>query len=245
MRRLMQLPRGARWGVALLLALPYLALLVALFALPARDARWLPALVVGPFLLAPLESLLLTPLFALTGRFTYRSPMLLTTRAAASARASGGALELHTGTLFDYVTELRWARRGPATARVVLVEIVRGLLAIVAAVERGDLPATTELRVTSYVFSDRTLARLGFRFRPAPPLARLNLAVVVLSVAVRLAYVRGRFSLPDLGRVRQGVIPAGELARRGPALRAMLARLTSRSLPPSSPARAGRRPRPA
>jgi hypothetical protein len=95
---------------------------------------------VGPFLLAPLESLLLTPLFALAGRFTYHSPMLLATRAADGAGTPGGALELHTGTLFDYVTELDWARRGPATARVVLVEIVRGLLAIVAAVERGDLP---------------------------------------------------------------------------------------------------------
>ena len=104
-------------------------------------------------------------------------------------------------------------------------------LAIVAAVERGDLPASTELRATSYVFSDRTLERLGFRFRPAPALARLNLALVVVSVAVRLAYVRGAFTLPDLARVRQSVVPAGELARRGPALRALLARLTSVTSP--------------
>jgi hypothetical protein len=216
----MRLPPAARWAAALLMAALYLALLGSMIALPVIDLRWLPLLVAAPFVMAPLESLLFTPLYALTGRFTYHSAMLLSTRAA------DGALELHTGTLLDYVTFLDRSRRGPQATRVVLAEIVRGLLAIATAVERGSVAPATEVRATSYFFSLRTLERLGFRMRPAPRLVVLNLATAFVSVALRLSWVRGQPSFPDLSRVRQGIVPAGELARRAPELRRVLAHLT-------------------
>jgi hypothetical protein len=142
-------------------------------------------------------------------------------------RHGRGALELHLGTLLDYVTHLRWSTRGPHAARVVLTELLQGLLSVTSDVERGAIPPHTEIRATSYVFSDRSLARLGFAIRPAPPHAGLNLTVAVVGIAVRLAYVRGHLALPAVGRVRQGVVTAGELARRAPEIRASLARIRS------------------
>ena len=198
-----------------------LALMGSLVALPLADLRWLPLLLVAPFVMAPLESLLLTPLYALTGRFTYHSAMLLSTRGA------DGALELHTGTLLDYATFLDRGMRGPRAARAVLAEVVRGLLAIAAAVERGGIAPATEVLATSYFFSLRTMERLGFRMRAAPRFVVFNLATAFVSVALRLSWVRGRPSLPDLSRVRQGVVLAGELARRAPELRRVLAQLTA------------------
>lgn len=215
---LRRLSRPAQWSVALLGALLFLGIAAGVFTTPMRDVRWLPVLLIAPFLLAPLEGLLLTPLYTLARRFIYFSPLLLGTR-------SRVALELHVGTLFDYVTYLRWRDRGARNARIVLVELLQGLLAVIAEVERGAIAPETEIRATSYFFSDRTLSRLGFRICGPSPNARLNLAVGVIGIGLRLAYVRGRFTLPDPSRVRQGTTTAGELATRASAVRGILTRV--------------------
>jgi hypothetical protein len=95
MSRLAKWSVPARWVLALALAALCFGVLGGGFALLLLDWRFVPLVVVLPVLIAPLESLLLTPLYTLTGRFRYFSPMLFATR-----RRDGG-LDLHAGTLFD------------------------------------------------------------------------------------------------------------------------------------------------
>lgn len=208
-----------RWTTAISLALLHLLVAGACFAFPLLDGRWLPLLVVGPFLLAPLESLLLTPLYALTGRFRYYSPLLLATRRA------GGGLDLHVGTLHDYATRFRWRDRGRRAARAVSVELLRGLLALADEVERGALPAESELVGTSYFFSDRTAARLGFELRRPPGSSQLNLMVASLSIALRLSFTRGRPAFPRLSRIRRAVTTGARLLERRREIESILRRL--------------------
>jgi hypothetical protein len=171
-----------------------------------------------PFV-APVESLLLAPLYGLAGYFRHYSPMLLATR------RRSGRLDLHVGTLFDYVTRLRRTDRGPRAVRIVTADILSGLLRIAEEVERGTLSPGAELVATSYFFSDRSVARLGFALRPAPGAVVANLAVASLSIALRLSFTRGRFAYPDLRRVRQAVTSAGELAQHAGEIRRLLERL--------------------
>jgi hypothetical protein len=219
---LSRLPRIVQWAVALLLAAVYAGFGGAFFALVFRDWRWLPLLVAGVFLLAPLESLLLTPVYALAGRFRYYSPMLLATR------RRGGGLDLHVGTLFDYVARLRWSDRGPRASRIVTADILRGLLALAEEIESGALPAGAEIVATSYFFSDRTVARLGFELRDAPAAVRHNLAAAGLSIALRLSFTRGRPAFPDLRRIRQAATTACALAEHADEIRRLLRRLPAR-----------------
>jgi hypothetical protein len=214
-----RLSRPAQWAVAVGAALLGLAVIGSLFALPVLDWRWLPISLIGLPFLAPVEGLLLAPLYGLAGYFRYYSPMLLATR-----RRSGG-LDLHVGTLFDYVMRLRWSDRGPRAARIVTADILRGLLRIAEEVERGTLSPDAELVATSYFFSDRSIARLGFTPRPAPGALVANLAVTSLSIALRLSFTRGRFAYPDLRRIRQAVTSAGELAQHASEIRRLLERL--------------------
>ncbi len=179
----------------------------------------MPLLPAAVFLLAPLESLLLAPVFALAGRFRYYSPMLLATR------RPGGGLDLHVGTLFDYVARLRWSDRGPRASRIVTADILRGLLALVDEIERGTIPADAEIVATSYFFSDRTVARLGFELRDAPAAVRHNLAAASLGIALRLSFTRGRPAFPDLRRIRQAATTAGGLAEHADEIRRLLRRL--------------------
>jgi hypothetical protein len=212
--------KSRKWAAALLLAAVHLGVLAAWIALPFLDWRWLPVSILAIPLLVPLESLLLTPVYTLSGRFRYHSPLLLSTRRA------GGGLDLHVGTLYDYVRRLRWSERGPRAARIVTTDLLQGLLNLCEAVERGDLPPETEVVATSYFFSDRTLARLGFEMRRAPSATVQNLALASLNIALRLSFTRGRPTFPDLRRVRQGVTSAGALAQHRATIARSLHRLS-------------------
>lgn len=196
-----------------------MGVVAACYVLAFRNWRWIPLVAASVFLLAALESLLLTPLYFLIGRFCYLSPMLLATR------RPGGGLDLHVGTLFDYAVRLRWSDRGPRAARIVTADVLRGLLALTEQVERGELPPDAELVATSYFFSDRTVERLGFELREVPAAVRHNLVVSSLSIAVRLSFTRGRPAFPDLRRIRQAVTTPGRLAEHSGEIRRLLRRL--------------------
>lgn len=213
--------RRVQWTVALLLTALLLSVLAVCFALPFFDWRLIfVPLIVFP-LLAPLESLLLTPLYTVSGRFRYYSAFLFATR------GHGGRLDLHVGTLFDYILHLRWSERGPRAARHVTAELLRGLLALCNEVECGRTVPGTEIVATSYFFSDRTLARLGFTLRPPPALLVQNLVVASLSVALRLSFTRGRPAFPDLRQIRQATTTAGELLRHKETIIRVLDRFRS------------------
>ena len=136
MYRLAHLPKVGQWGIALLLLCLTLLIIGGAFALVFMNWRWLPLLLLIFVLLPILESLLLTPLYALIGSFSYYSPMLLATT------SQQGELDLHVGTLFDYAMRFRWSDRGPRAARIVTADLLRGLLAIV---EDNVVKATDEI----------------------------------------------------------------------------------------------------
>jgi hypothetical protein len=102
---------------------------------------------------------------------------------------------------------------------------LRGLLRIAEEVEGGTLSPDAELVATTYFFSDRSIARLGFTLRPAPGAVVANLAVTSLSIALRLSFTRGRLAYPDMRRIRQAVTSAGELAQHAGEIRRLLERL--------------------
>ncbi len=209
----------ARWVLALTLAALCFGVLGGGFALLLLDWRFVPLVVVLPVVMAPLESLLLTPLYTLTGRFRYFSPMLFATR-----RRDGG-LDLHAGTLFDYVMWLRWSDRGPRAARIVAVELLRGLYALAGSTEAGLLPPSATISATSHFFGERTMRRFGFDVRQPAAGVVGNLLLAWLSITVRLSFTRGRLAFPDLRRVRQAVTTVDQLAHHRDAIASTLARL--------------------
>lgn len=214
-----------QWVLAVLMALLCIGILGMCYVLPLQNWRWLPlCFLVIPFI-APLESLLLTPLYALTGRFRYYSPMLLVTT------SQKGVLDLHAGALFDYLMHLRWRDRGRRATRVVTVELLHGLLAITDEVAQGALPPDTRLVASSYFFSNRSLERLGFQLCPPASGVVQNLLMASLSIALRLSFTRGRLSFPKLRHIRQAATTAGVLAQHRNELEQLLLRLQPAGAP--------------
>lgn len=85
-----------QWCFPILLVGVFLFLLGLPFLCLPKGVYWLFAAILLLPLIPVLESFLLTPAYALAGRFTYYSPLLFATK-------SPHGLDLHVGTLYDYI----------------------------------------------------------------------------------------------------------------------------------------------
>ena len=218
----LRLPRGLQICLAALFALAYaLPLGVLAFALvqsPTVFPLTLPAL----FILPVIESVFLTPLFIVVGRFKYLSPFMLYT---GGGRA---AIDLHAGTLFDYLIGLRTVPDRGTVKLTVAIEMLQGLIELGRRVDTGTIAPSQIVRATTYFFSARTLALIGMEEVEPPSNAVLNLRLAVLSIALRLSIARGELTWPDLSKVKAGETTAGRIAGQVPALTRVLERLRRR-----------------
>lgn len=172
-------------------------------------------------LIAPLESLLLTPLYTITGRFNYLSPLLLATN-------STTGIELHVGTLYDYANNLRKRDCGKRAQHIVLKHIFEGLLNTCKQIEVNEIARDTELSATSYFFSSKTAEKLGFKLTKTSKMEQFNLFSVYISLVIRLSFTRGRLTLPRVSEIKKITITADELLKRQEVIKSMLSLVESR-----------------
>ena len=97
----------------------------------------------------PLSQFLFTPIYKLTGGYTYYSPMLL------GYMANDKQIDLHSGTSFDYLFVLRKYKQGKAIRTRILMYHLEGLLKIIHLIEDKHLPASVNIIGTSYFFSEK------------------------------------------------------------------------------------------
>ena len=211
-----------QWCFPILLIGTFLLLLWLPFLFLPKGLYWLFAAILLLPLVPVLESFLLTPAYTLAGRFNYYSPLLFATN-------SPQGLDLHVGTLYDYVTQLRWSERGMQTQRHAMQLILQGLLSIGDAVTEGKLSAQTKITVTSYFFSDRSVKKLGFTLSNGSLEMKLNLVLVYLSLFLRISFIKGRWRLPDLQRIRCIHTTAGDLFHQRARISQMLVNLQSKN----------------
>lgn len=211
-----------QWCFPILLVGVFLLLLGLPFLCLPKGVYWLIAAILLLPLIPILESFLLAPAYALAGRFTYYSPLLFATK-------SPQGIDLHVGTLYDYITQLRWIERGIQSQRHAMLLVLQGLLSICDAVAEGRLSAQNEITASSYFFSNRSVEKLGFTLNNGSFEVKLNLALVYLSLVLRLSIIRGRWCLPDLKRIRCIHTTAGELLQQRSRIAKMLAHLQSKN----------------
>ena len=110
-------------------------------------------------------------------------------------------------------------------ARMVAVELLRGLYALAGAAEAGLLPPSATISATSHFFGARTMRRFGFEVRQPAASMVGNLLLAGMSIALRLIFTRSRLAFPDLRRVRQAETTVAQLAHHRDAISRTLGRL--------------------
>ncbi len=149
----------------------------------------------GIFIVVPVIQFFLTPLFTLTGWYTYYSPMVV------SFGSTSRLIDLHNGTSFDYLLEMRGVPKGSKWKRKMLAHYLNALLNIIEQVEQGHLPPSVEVRGSSYFLSKRSAERLGFTVTRTSFLERLNISLNYLDLIWTYSLSNGRLTFPNLKNI--------------------------------------------
>ena len=165
-----------------------------------------------------LANFLTAPFLRLIGVYRYYSPYLIVT----GSRHRG--LQLHGATLFDYWLLLGWEERGRPAVRRILIWYLEGLVALARDIEAGRFPMDVPIFATSYIFSNRSALRYGFKVDSS----RRFLFGCLLTYPTQFltySFARGRWAFPNLSRAKRATISGRELCAHIGSFERLLKRL--------------------
>ncbi len=211
-----KLPKTWQWIISLAFLL--LGLFVAILIIEKGYSN--PFIYTAFVLYVPISQFLYTPLFRLTGGYTYYSPMLL------GYMVNDQQIDLHSGTGFDHLLVLRKLKPGIELRNKILHYHVEGLLNIISMIEKKQIPETVSVVGTSYFFSDRTLNKLGFQIEKASLYYRANLFINFMDLFWMYSLSRGKVSIPAVWDAKKAMITGNKLVAQKKQLELLYARLT-------------------
>jgi hypothetical protein len=156
-------------------------------------------------LYVPISQFLFTPIYKLTGGYTYYSPMLL------GYMANEKQIDLHSGTSFDYLFALRKHPSGTALRNRILLYHLEGLLNIIQLIEDKQVPETVNIIGTSYFFNERTLHNLGFQIEEPSNSYRINLLLNFIDLFWMYSLSKGKVAIPRVWDVKKASILGDQL----------------------------------
>lgn len=162
-----------------------------------------------------------TPIMRLSGYFIYYSPMLLGIK-------SKKKLDLHNGTTFDYLINMKLKDKGIKARYKILAYYLEGLLKITDEIESGKISDSISIEGTSYFFSDSTAERLGFTLRKPLFQYYFNFIFNFTDLTLMYSYSKGRFTIPRIFHIKRAVITPSELCAQKENLRTLLNTLNKR-----------------
>ena len=152
----------------------------------------------------PISQFLFTPIYKLSGGYTYSSPMLL------GYMANDKQIDLHSGTSFDHLFVLRKVKSGTTLRNRIMLYHLEGLLKIIQLMEDRRIPISVNIIGTSYFFNDRTLANLVFQLEKATLFYRINLFINFIDLFWMYSLSKGKIAIPKVWNAKKASIQ-GEL----------------------------------
>jgi hypothetical protein len=153
----------------------------------------------------PISQFLFTPIYKLTGGYTYYSPMLL------GYMANEKLIDLHSGTSFDYLFVLRKYQSGTPLRNRIMMYHLEGLLKLIQLIEEKHIPASVNIIGTSYFFNERTLSNFGFQIEKATLFYRVNLFINFIDLFWMYALSKGKLAIPAVWDAKKAKITGDTL----------------------------------
>jgi len=170
------------------------------------EKGYMQPLIYSAFILyIPISQFLFTPIYKLTGGYTYYSPMLL------GYMANDKQIDIHSGTSFDHLFVLRKYKSGTPLRNRIMMYHLDGLLKLIQLIEDKHIPASVNIIGTSYFFSERTLNRLGFQIEKATLFYRINLFINFIDLFWMYSLSKGKFAIPAVWDAKKAKITGGAL----------------------------------
>jgi hypothetical protein len=147
-----------------------------------------------PFLILLAAPFVDTPLGCRNGQLKYYSPLFII------EMSRKHKIIIHGGTLFDYVFLIDRNMTGNERTKLIMLGYISGLLNLLREHEK-NLNEHLILRGTSYILSEKTMKRFGFRKVKTDLIQKLILAVNYFTLTVSYSFAKGKFALPDIRRI--------------------------------------------
>lgn len=129
------------------------------------------------------------------GRLVYYSPLLL-----AEQPARDGTVTIHAGTLFDYCFTLSRRAKSQERRKQVFLGFIKGMIKLID--EYSDTgKSDIKIRATSYIFSEKTAMRIGFRKVNTDFMQRCILYFNYFNLLTSYSFINGGFSLLSIKKV--------------------------------------------
>src|SRR6056297_1435114 len=194
----------ARWGVAISFTM-FLGLLLTGWIQHVNES---PIWAAGIFVMVPIIQFLSTPLFTLLGIYTYYSPMVV------SLGSNDRVINLHNGTSFDYLLEMRRVKPGLPWKKWMLVHYLAALQQIIHMIETGKLPESVTIRGSSYFLSRTSAERMGYSLSSTSFLEKLNILINYVDLLWTYSLANGRLTYPNLANIQTVSISGEDLVKQ-------------------------------
>lgn len=191
MKRFLDFAKPFRWLIAVVFTTILLWILLTWVSLLDESILWVLAI----FLIVPIIQFLSTPLFTLLGLYTYYSPMVV------RFGSSSQVIDLHNGSSFDYLLEMRGVSAGLEWKHKMLLHYLNALLRIIELIERGDISESVRVRGSSYFLSERSAKRFGFSVTKTSLLEKLNIGLNYIDLVWTYSLANGRLTFPNLNNI--------------------------------------------
>lgn len=173
-------------------------------------------------LYVPISQFLFTPIFRLTGAYSYYSPMLL------GYMANDKQIDLHSGTSFDHLIVLRKYKSGTQLRNRIMIYHLEGLIRLIRLIEEKNIPASVNIIGTSYFFSERTLSNLGFQTEKATLFYRVNLFINFIDLFWMYSLSKGKLAIPAIWDAKKATITGDALLSQKTKLEGIYQKLAAK-----------------
>lgn len=193
-------PTYIQWIVAIFLLLISVSIIFALFT----TTKVFFSLLLLP-LVKPIAHFLTVPFLRLTGVLKYYSPMLL------CVWKGKNVLEIHNGSSFDYLINMRWKRRGISAREKMIKYYLKGLLGIIQEIESKTLSDDLIITGTSYFFSNKSVHKIGFKSKRVKWYKQILAFLDFVNLLLMYSYSKGKITPPNLLNLREVEITGKKL----------------------------------
>ncbi len=171
----------------------------------------------------PMAQFACTPIFKLTGVYTYYSPMLL------GYMANDKQIDLHSGSSFDYLFVMRKFKPGNEIRNQLLIFHLEGLINIIKLMEDKKIPERVTITGTSYFFNHRTLHKIGFEMLTPSLFYRLNLFINTIDLIWMYSLSQGKWAMPKIWNAQKAGISGTKLMERKEVIEELYSKMKSRT----------------
>jgi hypothetical protein len=149
----------------------------------------------------------IAPLLRLSGLLNYHSPFMLT------VKFGDNKWEIHNGTTFDYLLNMRWTYKGEKAKQMILQDYLLGLLNIIEEIKRSENPKAIEIMGTSYFIGKNTISRIGFSEVKVSPIKRILFFIDYVNLLIFYSFSKGKISFPNVLKLRKVKIRGDQLIK--------------------------------